>query len=58
MASRKRPAINGVAPETQPALTRSIDRNPEDRPEEAQTVLPKTETDTPGDDWFDIDNWG
>lgn len=58
MASRKRPAINSRAPETRPALTPSIDRGAEDRAEETPTELPEPETDTPGDDGLDIDNWG
>jgi hypothetical protein len=55
MASRKSPPIN---PETQAALTRSIDRTREDPAEEPQAELPHTDTDTPADDRFDIDDWG
>ena len=57
MASRKYPAIDGAAPETQPALTPLIDPAPKDRLKGPQTDMPNTETDPPGDD-FDIDNWG
>ncbi len=58
MARRKHHAINGVTPKTQPAPTQMTDLPPEDRAEPTSTELPKPETDTRGDDWFDIDDWG